>query len=1044
MTVKLFEYKDLVKSLGVDIKRGRKISFLIGSAMSYENGYGCPNVNSMLSIIKEYLEETGMLDEEGKAIFEKPVTEAYQTIYEYLFKSGGDQQDIRKLMERYMDAAKNKETGEWDLTSGTNELARYISMNGAKVNNILTTNFDPFIKVSLENNGLKTVSHSLEYNSNVETVLNIDESHINILHLHGHYMKDTMHTKTQLESVRPKVKESIKKILSECSSLYVIGYGGWEDIFIESLKEIVEEFNATYNIRWAFFTDRENDIILDNKNLLKILEPAIAKGRFHAYKGINCHKLFKDVNENLLSVGKLNKDISFEKKENNVHVQPLSLKEVFNPNGKRLEDKLTIHPFELAKEKTHEFIRLYEQVTAVEYLEKSGGFVLESGWGYGKLGFLSSIIFNDESDKIIVRADFENVKTKKDAEDKIIEDIGMDISTLMAVSFEKDFYILIDNIDDPDASLLTYLNEISSIISDSISVSNLENRFYVILVTNKTLNVAFQTITLKELNVDDIKEYVSSVKGSTKPHGTEIDKLYMLTSGMPAKLDKIQEYQESGVMTLADILEEETVEVSPERLSENVPVHLLEEVDLLQKSDNLYNKKLFRLLCVFSMLECGETAKNIKRHFHAETFKLDDFTKLINMNLIKSIKKEEYGTIIILRINPLIKDYIRSKLSDELTLSIVHNAMGLIYGPQWESILIRISSSVKTMLLYQDFFPGNAHTLTIQYVKHCFKHNTENKSKLLKVSVAYCMYLSNKDKFKELVSFSEAVYNLVKHSDAEDVLDILYYYAEGSRMIDNDALTIDLLKNIVEEDREKVKASNHLYNKFLTTYMLALSSTQHEQLLTIATKLMETAPSHSGAFYQAKTEIIINQKNKSTIISNLKKLERSARRDGCLLAANNICLQLVSHTTDDNEKYLKLVLDTENSTYTRIRALITYSRKLLISNPDRIISGGVLSSIVDAYRYLFLQRISLFNKCHDLLWDVFKIFAKFPDLYQVYRTSSILWRLNGDSSKEYKYAQDLISFANSGGDIEVQYVNYVSKRFQYLDTNKEILKIQKL
>ena len=431
MTVKLYEYKDLVKSLGVDIKRGRKISFLIGSAMSYENGLGCPNVNSMLSIIKEYLEELEMLDDEGLSILEKQGTEAYQSIYEYLFRIGGDQQDIKKLMERYMFAAKNKDTGEWNLTSGVKEMAKYIAMNGAKVNNILTTNFDPFIKISLENVGINPIVHSLEYNSNVRSVLNIEDNHLNILHLHGYYEKDTMHTKAQLESIRPKVKESIKAILSECTSLYVLGYGGWEDIFIGSLKEIVEEFDATYNIRWAFYTDRDNDIILDNKELLKILEPAIAKGRFHAYKGIDCHRLFKDVNEDLLSAGKINKEIKFEKKDSASNVQALSLREIFKPKGKSLDENLTIHPFDLSREKTHEFIRLYEQVTATEYLEKVGGFVLESGWGYGKFGFLSSIIFNDEKGKIIVRADFERVTTKNEAENKIIEEIGIDVSTLL-------------------------------------------------------------------------------------------------------------------------------------------------------------------------------------------------------------------------------------------------------------------------------------------------------------------------------------------------------------------------------------------------------------------------------------------------------------------------------------------------------------------------------------------------------------------------------------------------------------------------------------
>ncbi|MCT6647185.1 hypothetical protein N4G37_14040, partial [Enterococcus faecalis] len=85
--------------------------------------------------------------------------------------------------------------------------------------------------------------------------------------------------------------------------------------------------------------------------------------------------------------------------------------------------------------------------------------------------------------------------------------------------------------------------------------------------------------------------------------------------------------------------------------------------------------------------------------------------------------------------------------------------------------------------------------------------------------------------------------------------------------------------------------------------------------------------------------------------------------------------------------------------------LVSYGRKLFNTNPDKLMTGGLLTTIVDAYRYLFIQRISLFNRCHELLWDIFIMFAKLSDLYQLYKTSSIIWRLNGDSEREHKYSK---------------------------------------
>lgn len=368
--------------------------------------------------------------------------------------------------------------------------------------------------------------------------------------------------------------------------------------------------------------------------------------------------------------------------------------------------------------------------------------------------------------------------------------------------------------------------------------------------------------------------------------------------------------------------------------------------------------------------------------------------------------------------------------------------MGLIYGDGWEAILIKINPTVRAMQHYQDFFPGNAHILTIHYLKFALKNDCPIKNKIIKLCVAYCMYLNNTDRFKELASFSEIVYSHLKGYEVEDLYNILYYYAESMRMIDNNEITISLLENLLEKERNELNISNYIYNNLYSTYMLALSSIDEEKSLNIAMKILEFIPRHSSLSFQARNIIISNSKFKKTKILNLKKLEKEARKNGCILVANNICLELVSLLNEGNDKYLKTVLDTEDSTYTRIRALITYVRKLLHSNPDKILTDGILPSVVEAYRYLFLQRISLFNKCHDLLWDVFKRFAKFSDLYQVYRTSSILWRLNSDASKEYKYARDLIQLAESGVEHEPEYVSFVHKRFHYLDQNKNLLKIE--
>ncbi|MCS6716245.1 hypothetical protein NOM03_18250, partial [Proteus terrae] len=167
-----------------------------------------------------------------------------------------------------------------------------------------------------------------------------------------------------------------------------------------------------------------------NKKILDIVSPCIAKGRFHPYKGINCHKLFSDVNSELLNVNNFGKDVVFKKKNKSANIETININDVFNPKTKKINDEFVIIPYDLPIDKSNDLIRLFEQYSANKSLSEHKGFVLESGWGYGKFGFLSSVLLSEDKDEIIVRADFGKVYNKSEAELKIIDDIGLDISTL--------------------------------------------------------------------------------------------------------------------------------------------------------------------------------------------------------------------------------------------------------------------------------------------------------------------------------------------------------------------------------------------------------------------------------------------------------------------------------------------------------------------------------------------------------------------------------------------------------------------------------------
>lgn len=1024
--VKFGDSSDLIKSLLTDLRRDRTIAFLLGSAVSVERGIGVPGVDSMLLIIKEYLSEIGSFDQEAESIISQGGTDSYQKIYDYMFRTGCDQDDIRTLMNRFMACAKNKNDGTWILSTGLIELAIFIKNNNVKINNILTTNFDPLIEEALKGINKNILTHSLDQDTNIDSVLNINSENLNVLHLHGYYTQDTMHTTSQLEGIRKKVQNSIENILSTTKNLYVFGYGGWQDVFIVALEEIVNKYNANYNIRWAFFSDSEFEIAGKNERLLKLVAPAIHKAKFHVYKGINFHEFFTHLNEAIKAQNTLSFSENLTKKTEDTDVHKVTLRDIYKGNAKNIDDRPKIKEFNLPYDSNHDLIRLFEQSTADEFLEMDHGFILESSWGYGKFGFLSSIIHSNENKKLILRVDFDGIFTRRKAEEKVITDIGYDLSALFAQTQCIPTFILLDNIDDPDPSLLVYLNEISSLTKENTLGIN------VIFITNKSLNLNVKKIALNQLQVDDIKEYLSLKSEHNNLQPGQIDKLYVLTSGMPVKLDKLQEFQ--TVLPLSEILDEETIDISEDSIIENVPPTFLVKLKELYTSEDIDNKRLCTLLNILAILECGESAKNIRRYFSEYKFQIEDFTKIANLNLVKPYtKSDDYGEIKILRLNPVIREFVTSRIDDNEKLRITITGISLLFGDKWESANVKLNNTAKTMLLYQDFFPGNAHISILWLLK--FKIAIKDESYIIKIvnlAISFCMYLKKISRFKELYSFSGAVYALINKMDTPKRYDILYYYTEGARMIDDDQATISLLSDFFAKEHDKKVISNDLYKNLLLTYVHALSSTEHKHVYEMASKLYEISPKGSGYKFTAEYILVLQSNNRRHKISNLKRIEKEARDSGRERVANNICLELSELLESGQNRYFISVLESEDNSYTRIRALLAQAKKLLSEGNDEIITKGYLTSLMDAYKYLFLQRIALFNRCHALIWEVFEKYGRYDDLYKLYRTSSILWRLNGDSERELRYANILRKYSDSKNNIEYEYVAFVERRHDFL------------
>ncbi|MDP3515441.1 MAG: hypothetical protein Q8S20_22075 [Sulfuritalea sp.] len=117
----------------------------------------------------------------------------------------------------------------------------------------------------------------------------------NVVHLHGYWRgSDTLHTHAQLVAGRVRLKVSLQNLLRQ-KTLIVVAYAGWDDIFTKALVELLGDDEAKLDVLWCFREADRETVRARYGDLIEKLQPAIVRGRFRAYGGIDCHAIFGEI-----------------------------------------------------------------------------------------------------------------------------------------------------------------------------------------------------------------------------------------------------------------------------------------------------------------------------------------------------------------------------------------------------------------------------------------------------------------------------------------------------------------------------------------------------------------------------------------------------------------------------------------------------------------------------------------------------------------------------------------------------------------------------
>lgn len=285
----------------------RPVAFLVGSALSIDSSGGVPGVADMLGFVRDEVAAKAPTECARYDTDLSGATDADKYQMAMLWLQGNLGQDaVNRVIERaILKARKSGATSQfvgdgtaddWMLPRGTQDLAKLIVTANEKFTGpILTTNFDPLLSLAIESCGGRVSIRVLDSDGSASRSVESRPGQAQIVHLHGYWRgSDTMHTAAQLTSPRPKLKASLQNLL-RAHTLVVAAYAGWDDVFTEALAGILDDDEAKVNILWCFYESDPSAIATRYARLISRLQPAIRRGRFLAYGGIDCHSVFSEL-----------------------------------------------------------------------------------------------------------------------------------------------------------------------------------------------------------------------------------------------------------------------------------------------------------------------------------------------------------------------------------------------------------------------------------------------------------------------------------------------------------------------------------------------------------------------------------------------------------------------------------------------------------------------------------------------------------------------------------------------------------------------------
>ncbi len=711
--------------------------------------------------------------------------------------------------------------------------------------------------------------------------------------------------------------------------------------------------------------------------------------------------------------------------------------------------------FRLRAENHHRAVRRSEQ-ELLETIISSGHVAwLVADWGMGKEGFLASALERFGGPEALADVFRLQCGVMKDCEELLAE-----AETQLGLSFQE-YFAAVAAI--PNAVLV--FDDLPSALLQGDEREVFERRIRSIVDFCPSLRLIFVTrqvpgatdpgevVQLLPLEAPEtrnyLKHHIHARPGLDGEH--EVDRIHQWSGGLPMHLDRLLERLQ--YLSLSDILEDDN-EVQVGTLAEALPVSLRNTVAVLTNSEDSVSRQTFRLLKVLTILRDGETFQSIRRFYPQHPFHQRNVDQLVSLALLEDVPISQtvavlslhsgqrgtraYDTPQLLRVPRQVRDHVNSIVDDDERDEIIGTSTGLFFGEKWWQGKVRVRNSLSNAYGQSAIAgPGNEHVVARHLLaKALDKRNKRQVDRYAKLALTYSHKLIGADRFRDSLIASRAVVDLLGDTDFHLYFsDAAHMCGRSLRMTGRVPEAIEMLNSalsrggsmLIDENRASIQLSLALSYQDLG---------RDKEALACARDVLKLVHKESDPGYQAQSLVAELTLSGGARKSRLVELEQKARNKGRVRAANNIALDLAHAVSEPKEalEWVEKVIYSARDNYSRTRAII--EKVSALGSHFRIsdLSDNDQALLSAAYSYSYAQRIgNLLDKCHNVLWGVFRREQRWASVLRLFRFSSFIWRLRGIEEKERECLReleslDLLALQDKEGRVLQMEILYLERR----------------